>query len=251
MVQPKRALTVAIAGLLLAFTAGCTSTPPPSPTPTPTATPSLSAQVNNRTYTKADLETILGTVNTKLKLDGGIATTDGPKPPSVNAVAAAIGDSATTTPASCTRFTQFDAQVIDLLGSSGVIISTVAGPHLNLIVATVSGHALPASLPSSFAASERAILTSCKHMAIVAPVDGQTIAVTIDDTSLHVKTDANQSFGYQEHVVITSGGGGSTSTSTWLDAIDGNLVLFATSVTAPDRAELEKAINAVVVAARG
>jgi hypothetical protein len=245
VILSKRVTAVAGAALILVFTAGCTSAPQPTP-----AHPAVT-QVNMRTYTKADLETILGTVNTKLKLDGGIATTDGPKPPSVNAVAGAIGDSATTTPASCTRFTQFDAQVIDLLGTTGVIIGTVAGPHLNLIVATVSGHALPASLPSSFAARERAILTTCKRMAIVAPVDGKTISATIDDKSLQVKTDANQSFGYQEHVVITSGGGGSTTTSTWLDAIDGNLLLFTTSVTVPDQAGLEKAVNAVVAAAKG
>lgn len=248
MVGSKRVLAVAGAALLLACAAGCTSAPNPSPSSSPTPS---AAQVNDRTYTKADLETVLGTVNTKLKLDGGIATTDGPKPPSVNALGAVIGDNPTTTPASCAMFTQFDAQVIDLLGSTGVIIGTVAGPHLNLIVATVSGQALPTSTQSSFAASKSALLTTCKHMTILAPVDGKTVSATIDDTSLNVKTDANQSFGYQEHVVITSAGGGSTTSSTWLAAIDGNLVLFATSVTEPDQAGLEKAVNAVVAAAKG
>jgi hypothetical protein len=243
-------LTIAVASVVLASVAACTADEATTPSSAPSTISSPAPLPNTRTYTKADLTTILNTVNSKLQLTGGIAITDGPTVSALNATGAAIGNSPTITPASCAKFADFNPHLTDLLGTSGVIVGTSSGPHLNLIVATVSGETLPASLTSTFTTTESALLTTCKHLSITSSVNGQAVVATIDNTRLNVTTDAPQSVGFTENDVITSGGGGSTTRSTWIEAIDGSLVIFATSVIAPDQATLEKAVNATVAAAR-
>jgi hypothetical protein len=244
----KIVVAVAGAALILGSVAACSAGPSAPPTAVLTAAPH--AQVNNRTYTKADLQRILDAVDTTLKLTNGTAITDGPKAATTSALSSAVGDSPTISPASCSRFTSFNGQLVDFLGSTGVIVGTTSGPQLNLILATIGGGALPATLKTTFAAGQSALLNKCKDVTITSTGDGQSVYATIDSTPLHAVTNATQSFGFNETDRIVSGGGGSTSTSTWIEATDGNLLIFATSVTDPNQAGLEKAVNATVAAAR-
>jgi hypothetical protein len=250
MNSSRHILAIAGVALLLTSLAACSAQPNVSPTPMATQTPTAAAQVNNRAYTKADLESILGAVNTKLHLDGAVAITDGPNTAASDPLSAAVGNSPTITPASCANFTNFNSQLADLLGTTRVIVGTTSGPHLNLILATVSGGVLPASLKASFATGQSALLTSCEHLTITAPVDGTIVSATIDSTPLHVTTDATQSVGFSEKEAITSGGAGSTTASTWIEATDGNLLIFVTSVIDQDQTGLENAVNAAVASAR-
>jgi hypothetical protein len=246
----RNLLAGAAAVLVLACVAACSASPGVPATSSPTTPAAASAPVNNRTYTKTDLQTILDTVNTKLKLDGATAITDGPKTESVNEIAAGIGDGSTTSPASCAKLGYSNVNLTGLLGTTGVIVGTTSGPHLNLIVATTSGTALPASLTSSFTKGASALLATCKHVTVTWQFEGKPASATIDFTPLPVTTDAARSLGFDEKAVISSGGGASTTDSTWVEAIDGNLLIFVTSVTDQDKAGLEKAVNATVSAAR-
>jgi hypothetical protein len=253
MAWKRRALAIAGSAVLFTTVSACSSGPGVLATNSPAAPAAEATPVNNRTYTGTDLEAILDTVNTTVKLDGSAAVTDGPKTDSLNADGTAVGADFTTKPAACSRFGYSNVNLVDLLGTAGVIVGTTSGAHLNLIVATISGTALPASLRTSFAASQTALLTRCAHMTITAPSDGTTVYLTIDNTLLPVKTDATQSLGFTEHSGITTAGsgGGSSSDTTWLEAIDGNLLVFATSVTDDDQTELERAVNATIAAAGG
>ena len=244
MFRTRKALAVAgVAALLTSLTA-CTALPNASSTPATSAT--APAQSNDRTYTKADLGSILTSVNTQLKLGGTVETQDGQQNPDLDSLRAAIGSSATFTPASCASLIKSDVQ----LGSLGVVAGTLTSSQLNLIASTVAGTALPPALMSGFASTQTAILSTCKHMTITASVEGRNVSVAVDVTPLSVKTDASQSVGFTEKFAITGGGGASTSTRTVVEAVDGNLLLLASGVSVQDGPGLAKAINAAVAAGR-
>jgi hypothetical protein len=220
----------------------------PSPTPTPT----VAEQPNDRTYTKGDLATILNSVNTQLKLGGTVETQDGPQLQPIDALGAFLnGDSLAVTPAHCVDLLQSDASVLGQLGREGVEASVLSSSQMTIIATAVSGATPSDSVTSTFAANQRSLLVSCKHLTIAETVDGQPASITVDYAPLAVKTDANQSVGFHESFVITSGGGASSSSSTTLEAIDGKLLIFVSGVSAQDEVSLEKAVNAVVAAAKG
>ncbi|HMH59365.1 MAG TPA: hypothetical protein VK537_09305 [Galbitalea sp.] len=246
----KTFLMAASGAVLVALSVAACSTgtnAAPSPTPIPT----VAVQPNDRAYTKNDLSSILNSVNTRLGLGGTVATQDGPQTAAVDALSAFLGgNAATIKPASCVDLLKSDSQLVAKLGSEGVVAGTLSSSQLNVIATAVSGATLPDSLTSNFTASQRSILSSCKHLTIAQTVDGQESAVSVDFTPLTVTTNASQSVGFRESFVITSGGAGSSSSRTTVEAIDGNLLIFVSGVLAQDETTLEKAVNAVVAAAK-
>ncbi len=244
-------LTLAGASVLLASVAACTAQPTSSVSSTaPSAPAPAPAPANTRTYSKADIASILGAVNTQLKLRGTVETTDGPQTGAVDSLSAAISQTPRITPATCANLIKSDAQFVSELGAQGVAAGTLSSSQLTLIATTKTGGTPPATLGSVFTTNQRAILTMCKHLTIEADVDGQKVSATVDFTPLPVKTNADHSIGFRESYRITEGGGGATSTRTILEAIDGPLLIFVSGVSVQDRADLEHAVNAVVAAAR-
>ena len=252
MVSARILLTLAGASVLLASVAACTAQPNVSRLSSPTPSAPAQAPANTRTYSKADIASILGAVNTQLQLGGTVETTDGPQLDPIDALGAFLnGDSLTVTPAHCVDLLQSDGSVLGQLGSEGVVASILDSSKLTIIATAVAGAPIPASRISSYTASQRALLISCKHLSIAETVDGQPNSIAVDYKPLAVRTSASQSVGFRESFTITGGGGGSSSTSTTLEAIDGNLLIFVSGVSVQDQPGLEKAVNAVVAAARG
>jgi hypothetical protein len=241
---------IAATGVLLIVlsVAACSS----GPTGTPSAAPTSAAPVNTRAYGAGDLTTILSSVNTKLNLRGTVERQDGPQTQPIDALGALLnGNNLTVTPAHCVDLLQSDGQVLGDLGDEGVVASILSSSKLTIILTAVAGAPIPSSKVSNFTASQRALLTSCKHVGITETVDGQPTSIAVDYKPLAVNTAANQSVGFEESFAATAGGGSSTSSSITLEAIDGNLVIFVSGVTAQDEASLEKAVNAVVATANG
>jgi hypothetical protein len=249
----KKHLATAIgAVLIVASLAACSSgsTVSPSTTATASSGSSAAAQRNNRTYTKADLARILGLVNSRLKLGGSVEVKDGADTEAVDALDSFLASGqVTVTPASCLKLITSDEQLVSDLGSRPVIAGILSSSRLNLIATTVPAGGLPSSLSSNFASRQSAILSSCKHLTIVATDGGKTASVAVDFTPLAVRTSASQSIGFRESFAITGVGGGSSSRVT-VEAVDGNLLLFVSGVSVQDEVDLEKAVNAVISAAK-
>jgi hypothetical protein len=246
MIRSRQLLATAGAALLLSTIAACTALPSAGSTSTPISSATAPVPSDDRTYTKANLGTILGTVNTSLRLSGTVSTQDGPQTTALDALSAAIaGSDASFAPGACASLVTSDVQ----LGTQGVVAGTLTSSKLNLIASTITGAALPSSLMGGFTSTQSAILSTCRHVTISATVDGQTVSVTVDFVSLPVTTNASQSIAFRESSTIAGGGGASTSTRTVIEASYGNLVLLASGVTVTDTGPLEEAINAAVAAA--
>jgi hypothetical protein len=250
MNRTRRALALAGVATLLSSLAACSSQPSASPSSPPTSTAastaSTPAPADDRTYTKADLASILTSVNTSLKLGGTVETQDGPQNDALDSLRSGIGESPTFSPASCKSLIESNVQ----LGSQGVVAGTLGSSRLNLIASTVAGTALPPSLMSAFTTTQTAILSTCKHLTVTGTVDGQDVSAAVDFARIPVTTDASQSVGFTEKFSLTGGGGGTTSTRTVVEAVDGNLLLLASGASDNDPAVLSKAIDAAVAAAR-
>jgi hypothetical protein len=251
----KKYLVAAVAVALIGMSLAACSTGPTG-TPSAALTNAAVAPVNNRSYTANDIASILRSVNTSLNLGGTVETPNVPQLQPIDALGSYLnGGSPTVTPAHCNEMLQSDGQVLGLLNKEGVVsedvlASILSSSQLNIIATAVHGAPIPASRVASFAANQRALVNSCKHLTIVETVNGQPTSISVDYKLLSVNTTANQTVGFAENWAITGGGAGSTSSSTTLEAVDGNLLIFVSSVNAQDAGGLENAVNAVVAAAK-
>jgi hypothetical protein len=246
---------VATGSLLIAMSvAGCSTGP--TGTPSAAITSAAVAPVNNRSYTANDIANILKSVNTSLNLGGTVETPNVPQLQPIDALGSYLnGGSPTATPAHCADMLQSDGQVLGQLSkegviSEGVVASILSSSQLNIIATALHGSPIPASKISSWAANQRSLFSSCQHLGIAETVDGQPTSIAVDFKPLTVNTTANQTVGFAENWAITGDSGGSTSSGTTLEAIDGRLVIIVSSVNAQDVGSLEQAVDEVVAAAK-
>jgi hypothetical protein len=247
----KTYLMAAVGAVLVGVSLAACSTGPTG-TPSAALTNAAVAPVNNRNYTSDDIAGILKSVNMRLGLGGTVATQDGPQLQPVDALGAYLngGSSLAVTPAHCIDMLQSDSYVAGQLGNELVVASILSSSKLTIIANAVHGAPVPAAKDSSWAANQRSLFSSCKQLSIAETVNGQPTSISVDYKPLTVNTTANQTVAFNESYAITGGGGASTSSSTTIEAIDGNLVIIVSGVIAQDVGSLEKAVNAVVAAAK-
>ena len=247
--KTRIAAALGAAAVALSLAACSTGAASPTPAATPGNHATSAAPVNNRTYVKADLATILNSANTKLALGGVVETRVGTDTEAVDALEAMLNDGAVIfSPAACGRLIRSDAQIVAGLGDANAISGALSGPQLNVIVTAVSGAALPSSLTNHFATTQNAFVKSCEHLSISQSGADQTNSVAVTFTPVAVATTANQAVGFTESYTAV-GSSSSTSSRTTIEAIDGNLVIFVSGAIAQDVPTLEKAVDAVVAAA--
>jgi hypothetical protein len=238
----------AIVAIVAASLTACTSTP--NATPSPRATKVAATQTNDRTYTKSDLERILNSVNTRMMLGGAVAVQDGAQAQAANSLIAALDQKDLKfAPASCGGFVLTDGQVTDKLTSENVVSAILNSSQFTMITTTIAGSALPASVVSSFGSTERASLSSCRNVLATFSVDGTSSAADVTFKRLAVADRANQSVGFREAYLLDEGGSGGTSSTTMLEAVDGNILFFVGGVGIQDVPDLEIALNTAVRAA--
>jgi hypothetical protein len=247
----KKHIAAAIGATVLAASlAACSSGISAStPTGSPSARARASAPVNNRTYVKADLATILNAANNKLALGGEVETRVGTDTEAVDALEALLDDGTVIfSPAACGRLIRSDAQLVAGLRDSDAISGALSSPQLNVIVTARSGATLPQSLTSHFTTRQNAFVRSCSHLSVSQSGADTTNSVAVTFEPLAVTTTASQAVGFTESYTAVGSGSG-TSTRTTIEAISGNLVIFVSGVSSQDAPTLEKAVNAVVAAA--
>ncbi|HEY5229938.1 MAG TPA: hypothetical protein VIJ11_03465 [Galbitalea sp.] len=243
---------VAVAGVALIGMSLAACSTGPTETPSAALTNAAVAPVNNRSYTANDIANILKSVNTRLNLGGSVETQHGPQLQAIDALGAYLngGNDLAVTPAHCVNMLQSDPDVASQLGNEFVVASILASSRLTIIANAVHGAPVAASRISSWAVSQRSLFSSCKHLNITETVNGQPTWITVDYKALTVNTTANQAVAFNESYVITGGGGATISSTSTIEAIDGNLVIVVNGVSVQDAPSLEKAVNAVVAAAK-
>ena len=246
-----KTLLIAATGAVLVGMSLAACSSGPTGTPSAALTNAEGAPTNNRSYTANDIAGILKSVNTRLNLRGTVETQHGPQLQPIDALTAYLNeDKLTVVPAHCVGMLQTDTQAVGPLGTELVVASVLSSPKLTIVATAVHGAPISVARIASWVSTQQTVLNSCKQTTIAATVDGEPASITVNYKPLAVNTTANAAIGFEESYAMVAGGGSSTSSGTTLEAIDGNLVIFVSSVTTPDTASLEKAVNAVVAAAK-
>jgi len=249
-------LATVIAAIAVSSLAGCTGggTTSARPSALPSTLPRAStdaAPVSSRTYSQADLEHILNSVNSTLALNGALVTLSAGVHEATTALDGYLANDANPsfTPAACEALLRSDGQLLPQLASAHVIQATLSSSTVNATLITIDSAPLPGSLTSTFSSAQAAQFATCKHVDVALTVDGRSESVQATFTTVPVTTTAGQSFGTTEAFKISGGGGGSTSTDTTLMAVYGNVIIFVSGVDTQSIPTLEKAVNAIVATA--
>jgi hypothetical protein len=134
----------ALGAAAIALSLAACSTGTVESTPTPGGHATATAPVNNRTYAKADLATILNSANSNLALGGEVETRVGTDTEAVDSLEALLNDGTIIfSPAACGRLIRSDAQLVAGLRDADTISGALSSPQLSVIVTALSGAPLP------------------------------------------------------------------------------------------------------------
>jgi hypothetical protein len=254
----KSLIGLAAASVVLISLAGCSTANGTTPNTGASTKPSSAAQAADRTYTAADLTTILTSAKKTLGSDGTIVTDAQLK--KLTASSGGISSlltkkGLTFAPAACGKLITSKLPSATNgygLGSSAIGAALTSGTS-SLAVSSVAGKALPASITSDMTTSLDSLLSTCGSMTMTLTLSGQSFAIHLTIKRVDVTTKATQTIGLRETLELPAIAGKKSApvTITIVQAREGNLLVASTDPTGTtsSAADLTKGINAVLDAA--
>jgi hypothetical protein len=254
-------LVVVSVGILLA-TAACTGSG--GGTSTGNSAPKTTAAAA-KTYTATDLPPILTAAEKKLDITGTVLDNSQivakeKQSQAAGGIAALLKTPGlTVAPAACGQLFEQAASAKPL---AGTVNSMLTYGSSFIILGTFADKQLPQSLKKAQATRFTKILGECSSMKISVTQAGQTVNIPITIKKTPVKTNADETTAIQETLTTpsTTGGAGSPTTVTAVNAFSGSLyitgevVSTATTAAATSPAtptpSIAQVINAVIAAAK-
>jgi hypothetical protein len=256
------AVVIASAGILLASTACSSGGSTAGATP---AAPKSTAALSAKTYTAADLPTILTAAEKTLGVTGTILD-DAQVQAKLKQAQGAGGVSSllaqpgvTISPAACGTTIKDSLSQTPPAGSIDSILSFGTDA---VTVTAISGKKLPTSITTSGSSRLAKVLDGCSSMKISVTQSGQTISIPLTIKKVDVTTNADETTALEETLTVpcATGGAGKPIQVEVVSAVAGNLFIaaqasssaVAAAATTPASAapSPQDIINAVVAAAK-
>jgi hypothetical protein len=230
------ATALALVGCSSGGSGGDNTTPPKPVIPAPT-----------KTFGETDLVKILTTANASLKAGGtvtdlGLASSHNDNKPG-DLYERILSEGGSITPTACgTLFDKIGSDV-NSLGSNTAAYSARLDYGSSILSATSSSQPIDVSALTTLISGDLDSLTSqCASMNVL--VHGATLALTFTKES--ETTDAGSTYSYSEHSTLN----GAPLTSVVILGVDGNLLIGFEGLNGVTLADGDKAVNAVVAAAK-